>query len=146
MCSLWKRDRKKHRENGSAYLDLEAQITRQLQLDGAIRGETYSDFGQVLTGKLSARYDFTHAFALRGTVSTGFRAPSLQQEYFTSIASVITNGQPILTGTFPATAPVSAALGGLEIFTHRNTLAFGSRRRCVASHARTRQIGPRRTV
>lgn len=103
---------KKHRQNGSAYVDAEAQVTRKLQVDAALRGETYSDFGQVLTEKLSARYDFSHAFALRGTVSTGFRAPSLQQEYFTSVASVIQNGQAILTGTFPATSAVAQALGG----------------------------------
>jgi iron complex outermembrane receptor protein len=111
----------KHRQNGSAYLDLEAQVTKQFQLDAAIRGETYSDFGQVLTGKLSARYDFSHAFALRGTVSTGFRAPSLQQEYFTSVASVIVNGSPVLTGTFPSTAPVSMALGGLPLRPEKST-------------------------
>lgn len=103
---------KKHRQNGSAYVDAEAQVTHKLQVDAALRGETYSDFGQVLTEKLSARYDFSHAFALRGTVSTGFRAPSLQQEYFTSVASVIQNGQAILTGTFPATSAVAQALGG----------------------------------
>lgn len=112
---------KKHRENGSAYLDLEAQVTRQFQLDAAVRGETYSDFGQVATGKLSARYDFSPAFALRGTVSTGFRAPSLQQEFFTSVASVIVNGSPVLTGTFPSTAPVSEALGGLPLKPEKST-------------------------
>jgi iron complex outermembrane receptor protein len=111
----------KHRQNGSAYLDLEAQVTRQFQLDGAIRGETYSDFGQTVTERLSARYDFSHAFALRGTISTGFRAPSLQQEYFTSVASVIVNGQPVLTGTFPSTAPVSEALGGLPLRPEKST-------------------------
>jgi iron complex outermembrane receptor protein len=112
---------KKHRQNGSAYVDLEAQVTKQFQLDGALRGETYSDFGQVLTGKLSARYDFSPQFALRGTVSTGFRAPSLQQEYFTSVASVIVNGSPVLTGTFPSTAPVSEALGGLPLKPEKST-------------------------
>jgi iron complex outermembrane receptor protein len=112
---------KRHRQNGSAYVDLEAQVTRQFQLDGAVRGETYSDFGQVLTGKLSGRYDFSHAFALRGTVSTGFRAPSLQQEYFTSIASVIVNGSPVLTGTFPATDPRVVPLGALPLQPEKST-------------------------
>jgi iron complex outermembrane receptor protein len=112
---------KKHRENGSAYVDVEAQLTKQFRLDGALRGETYSDFGQVVTGKLSARYDFSPAFALRATASTGFRAPSLQQEYFTSVASVIVNGSPVLTGTFPSTAPVSEALGGLPLKPEKST-------------------------
>ncbi|WP_458390056.1 TonB-dependent receptor plug domain-containing protein [Sphingomonas sp. F9_3S_D5_B_2] len=112
---------KRHRENGSAYLDAEAQITDKLLIAAAVRGETYSDFGQVATGKLSARYDFSPAFALRGTVSTGFRAPSLQQQYFTSIASVITNGAPVLTGTFPSTAPVAVALGGRPLQPEKST-------------------------
>jgi iron complex outermembrane receptor protein len=55
-----------------------------------VRGENYSDFGDIATGKLSARADLARWFALRGTVSTGFRAPSLQQQYFTSTASVLT--------------------------------------------------------
>jgi iron complex outermembrane receptor protein len=76
------------------------------------RAEHYSDFGSVLAGKLSGRYDFSPSFAIRGTISNGFRAPSLQQQYFTSIASVVVNGVPVLTGTFPSTAPVSEALGG----------------------------------
>lgn len=112
---------KKHRENGSAYVDVEAQLTKQFRLDAAIRGETYSDFGQTATGKLSARYDFSPEFALRGTVSTGFRAPSLQQEYFTSIASVIVNGSPVLTGTFPSTDPRAEALGGLPLQPEKST-------------------------
>ena len=112
---------KRHRQNGSAYIDAEAQVTDKFLLAAAVRGETYSDFGQVLTGKVSARYDFSHAFALRGTVSNGFRAPSLQQQYFTSVASVITNGQPVLTGTFPSTVPVAAALGGLPLQPEKST-------------------------
>jgi len=78
-----------HRNNGSAYIDVEAQVTDKLLIGLAGRGETYSDFGQTATGKASIRYDFTPWFALRGTVSTGFRAPSLQQQYFTSVSSVV---------------------------------------------------------
>ena len=112
---------KRHRENGSAYVDAEAQVTPKFLLAAAVRGETYSDFGEVATGKLSARYDFSHAFAIRGTVSTGFRAPALQQQYFTSIASVIVNGAPVLTGTFPSTDPVAKALGGLPLRPEKST-------------------------
>ncbi len=110
-----------NRQNGAAYVDAELQASDKLLIAAAVRGETYSDFGEVATGKLSARYDLTRAFALRGTVSTGFRAPSLQQQHFTSIASVITNGSPVLTGTFPSTAPVAAALGGLTLEPEKST-------------------------
>ena len=114
---------KRHRENGSAYIDAEAQVTPKFLLAAAVRGETYSDFGEVATGKLSARYDFSHAFALRGTISTGFRAPALQQQYFTSISSVIVAGEPlpVLTGTFPSTDPVAKALGGLPLRPEKST-------------------------
>ncbi|HEX4739361.1 MAG TPA: TonB-dependent receptor [Allosphingosinicella sp.] len=111
----------KHRSNGSAYVDLEAQVTDKFLLGVAGRGEDYSDFGTTATGKISARYDFSHAFALRGTASTGFRAPSLQQSYFTSIASVVQNGVPVLTGTFPSVAPVSVALGGKPLQPEKST-------------------------
>lgn len=93
------------------YLDVEAPVTEQFTVAGAVRFEDYSDFGTATTGKVSARYDFTPAFALRGSVSTGFRAPSLQQSYFTSTASVIQNGAVVETGTFPATSSVAAVLG-----------------------------------
>ena len=111
----------KHRENGSAYVDLEAQLTDKFLAGIAGRVEDYSDFGWTGNGKLSLRYDFTPNFALRGTASTGFRAPALQQQYFTSVASVITNGVPILTGTYPSTAPVAAALGGKALEPEKST-------------------------
>ncbi len=115
----------KHRSNGSAYVDLEAQVTDKFLLGIAGRAEDYSDFGATANGKISARYDFSHAFALRATASTGFRAPALQQSYFTSIASVITNGIPILTGTFPSTSPVAEALGGKALQPEKSTNLSG---------------------
>nr|WP_277998511.1 TonB-dependent receptor [Sphingomonas liriopis] len=112
---------KRSRRNGSIYLDLEAQLTDKLLFGLAGRGETYSDFGSTATGKVSARYDLAPWFALRGTASTGFRAPSLQQQYFTQVASVVTNGVPILTGTYPSTSPVGTALGGLPLEPEKST-------------------------
>jgi iron complex outermembrane receptor protein len=108
----------RHRDNVSAYIDLEAQVGKLL-LGLAARGESYSDFGETGTGKFSARYDLTDSFALRGTVSTGFRAPSLQQQYYTLTQPQVTNVNGVATivdtGTFPATSPVAAALGGRSL-------------------------------
>ncbi|KTR82925.1 TonB-dependent receptor [Novosphingobium barchaimii] len=105
----------RHRDNVSAYVDLEAQVGKLL-LGLAARGESYSDFGETATGKFSARYDLTDSFALRGTVSTGFRAPSLQQQYYTLTQPQVTNINGVATivdtGTFPSTSPVATALGG----------------------------------
>jgi len=109
------------RRNGSVYLDLEAQVTDKLLVGLAGRAEDYSDFGSTANGKLSARYDLADWFAVRATASTGFRAPSLQQQYFTQVAQVVTNGVPIQTGTFPATDPVSVALGGRELDSEKST-------------------------
>ena len=101
------------------YADVEIPVTEKLTIGGALRVERYSDFGDTQTGKLSARYDFSPAFALRGTVSTGFRAPSLQQQYYTATSSVIQtiNGvQTVVeTGTFPATSDVGRVLGGQQL-------------------------------
>lgn len=104
------------------YVDVEAPVTEQFTLSGAVRFEDYSDFGNTTTGKIAARYDFTPSFALRGSVSTGFRAPSLQQISYTSTASVIQSGAVVETGTFPATHPVAAVLGAepLEAETSTN--------------------------
>ena len=113
----------RHREAASAYLDLEAQVTDKLLLGLAGRGEHYSDFGTTGTGKFSARYDFSRHFALRGTASTGFRAPALQQQYFTSIApQILSNGQPpVQTGTYPSTSAVGVALGGRPLEPEKST-------------------------
>ena len=117
----------KHRENGSAYVDLEAQLTDKFLAGLAGRVEDYSDFGWTGNGKLSLRYDITRWFALRGTASTGFRAPALQQQYFTSVASVVTNGVPILTGTYPSTSAVAGALGGRALEPEKSTnLSLGT--------------------
>jgi iron complex outermembrane recepter protein len=104
-----------HRTSYSAYVDVETNLTAKLLASAAVRGEHFSDFGSKQTGKLSARYDFVHAFALRGTVSTGFRAPGLQQAFFTSTATNFINGVPFEVGTFPATAPIAQALGATAL-------------------------------
>lgn len=110
----------KHRGNVSGYLDFEGRFGN-VSLGAAGRLEHYSDFGNTANGKLSGRWDVTPNFALRGGIQTGFRAPSLQQEYFTSIASVIVNGQVILTGTFPSVSPQARALGGLPLQPEKST-------------------------
>jgi iron complex outermembrane receptor protein len=95
----------------SAYVDVEARLTQKFLASVAVRGEDYSDFGSAVTGKLAGRFDFTDNFALRGAASTGFRAPGLQQEFFTSTATNFINGIPFEVGTFPATSDVARTLG-----------------------------------
>lgn len=95
------------RDNVGVYVDLAATPIAKLKLDGAARFENYSDFGDATVGKLTARYDITGRFALRGTVSTGFRAPTLAEEYYSAL-----NSRP--TGQFielPADSPAARLLG-----------------------------------
>jgi iron complex outermembrane receptor protein len=103
------------RHNVGVYVDLEGKFTEQLTVGGAVRYEDYSDFGDTLTGKLSARYDFTPSFALRGAISTGFKSPALQQQFFsyTSTNLVATNAGTSLieAGTFRVNSPTAIALG-----------------------------------
>jgi iron complex outermembrane receptor protein len=94
-----------------AFVDLEANITDKLLASAALRGEHYSDFGSNLSGKLALRYDFSKTFALRGALQNGFRAPSLQQQNFTSTSTNFINGVPFEITTFKPTDPVAVALG-----------------------------------
>jgi iron complex outermembrane receptor protein len=64
------------RDNWAVYVDAEAPFTEQFRLAAAVRHEDFSDFGGTTNWKLTGRYDFTDAFALRGAISTGFRAPT----------------------------------------------------------------------
>jgi len=66
-----------------------------------VRYENYSDFGETVTGKLSARLDMTPSFAIRSTVSTGFRAPSVQQLFYGQRSTNL-NSEGVLTDTLTA--------------------------------------------
>ncbi|HKR77574.1 MAG TPA: TonB-dependent receptor [Rhodanobacter sp.] len=76
------------RHDVAEYIDFETNLTDKLGTSLAVRHEDYSDFGNTTSGSLSARYDFTDSFALRGSASTGFRAPALGQEYFSQTSSL----------------------------------------------------------
>ena len=103
------------RTNVAGYVDLETSPVTNLQLGVAGRTEHYSDFGTTAIGKVSGRFEFVPGYALRGAIQTGFRAPSLAQEFFSSTATNFLN----LTGTLlpyevkllPVTSPVAVALG-----------------------------------
>lgn len=97
------------------YLDLEANLTDALLVSGAVRGESYSDFGETLTGKLAARYDVNDSFAIRGSIQNGFRAPSLQQQYFTTTSTNFINGVPFDITTFTVDDPIARALGSQDL-------------------------------
>jgi iron complex outermembrane receptor protein len=102
----------KSRTNVGAYLALEDKLTSWFTGSVAVRQEHYSDFGDATSGKVAGRVDVTPELAFRGSAESGFRAPSLQQEYFTSTSILFINGVPFDTGTFPSVSPTGKALGG----------------------------------
>jgi iron complex outermembrane recepter protein len=73
------------RRSYAGYLDLAVKPLSNVRLDLAGRYEHYTDFGSAKVGKLTARWDIVPAFAMRGTVSTGFRAPTLAEEFYTAL-------------------------------------------------------------
>ncbi|WP_444994839.1 TonB-dependent receptor plug domain-containing protein [Aliikangiella sp. IMCC44359] len=104
-----------NRDNTALYLDLETDITNDFILGFAVRFENYSDFGSTSDAKVSSRYQVNETFAVRGAVSTGFRAPTLGQQFTTNTATNAGTGVPVVEGLFPSTNPISLALGGKQL-------------------------------
>ncbi len=75
------------------YGDAELNVNAQWLVDGALRLESYSDFGEVATFKLATRYKVAGDFNIRASASTGFRAPSLQQINFSNTLTSFNAGQ-----------------------------------------------------
>lgn len=108
------------RESYAGYVELNADISSVFTVQAAGRFEHYTDFGDTWNGKLAARFEPIEGIAIRGSIATGFRAPSLAQQFFTATSTnnvVLPSGQTglIEIGTFPATSPVARALGGQQL-------------------------------
>ncbi len=119
-----------NRNSYAAYLDLEADITALFLLSGAIRYENYSDFGSTFNWKLASRYKLSEHMAVRGAVSTGFRAPDLHQIHFNATATQFIGGVANEVGTFSNNSQLAGLLGipKLEEETSENfSLGFTAR-------------------
>ena len=99
------------RDSFAGYVELDADLSDRLTLQLAGRYEHFSDFGDTVNGKAAARFEVIDGVALRGSVSTGFRAPSLAQQSFATTSTNNVGGTLIEIGTFPVTSPVAIALG-----------------------------------
>lgn len=107
------------RQDVAEYLDLETNLTDKFAVAAAARHEHYNDFGDTTSGSLSGRFDFTDTFAIRGTASTGFVAPSLGQEYFSQTSSFFQGAGNILglpagiynSGLVPVGSQIAQLLG-----------------------------------
>jgi len=103
--------KEENRNSYAFYTDLEWDITDKWLLNGAVRFENYSDFGNTTNYKIATRYKLTDNINLRGAFSTGFRAPSLHQIYYESTATQFTGGVPFEVGTFSNDSKIAELLG-----------------------------------
>jgi iron complex outermembrane receptor protein len=99
------------RNSVAGYVDLEAQVVQKVLLGVAARVENYNDFGSTTDGKVTARFEPVTGFAVRGSISTGFKAPSLGQSFFSATSTNFINGIPFENRTFPVSSDVARALG-----------------------------------
>jgi iron complex outermembrane recepter protein len=90
------------RHNYAVYADVALTPVDGLKLDAAVRYEDYSDFGDTTNWKITGRYDFSPAIAIRGTASTGFRAPSLAEQHYTQVGVAPTSAIVQLAANSPA--------------------------------------------
>ena len=103
----------------SLYADTEFYVSDTFLISPAVRFENYSDFGSTVNGKVATKLDLSAQFGLRGSVSTGFRAPSMQQLYFNNISTQFRDvgGQQeaFEVGTFRNDSSLAKAIGIPEL-------------------------------
>ena len=100
------------RHSYAVYADAETLITDAWQVSAALRYEDFSDAGDDIIGKLATRYEVNDDFAVRGAISSGFRAPSLQQSAYTAYTTNLgASGELEQSFTATAGADFPSALG-----------------------------------
>ncbi len=104
------------RTNEAGYLDLDTDVLPGWEIRGAGRFEHYSDFGNSEAGQFTTRYEITPQLAIRGTISNGFRAPSLAQEGFAAVNVAPTNA----TAQFPVDSAAAKLLGASPLKPERS--------------------------
>lgn len=97
------------------YADVETNATEDLLIGAAVRFEDYEDFGRTTDGKLAARYQLSDNLALRGAISTGFRAPTVGQTNVINVTTAFGPNGLEDQATLPPTHPVSAQKGGMPL-------------------------------
>lgn len=105
----------------SGYIDADFHPLRHLDVDIGGRYEHYTDAGNAQTGKIAARYDFTKRFAVRATISNGYRAPTLLEQHYSAL-SVTPNGA---VASLPVSSVAASSLGAQRLKAERSTNASG---------------------
>ena len=105
----------KTRNSMAVYVDLEADFSEAFYVSFAGRYENFSDFGGTINGKLAARYKLTDDINIRSAINTGFRAPSLHQQFFSRTSTIFENNVPREQGTFTNDSRLADLLGINEL-------------------------------
>lgn len=103
------------RQNYAFYVDVEAQVTEDFLVGTAVRYEDYSTFGSDTNYKITGQYNITDDFSLRGSISTGFRAPTVGQANYSNVQTELDAGKLVDTALLPATNPIAVQLGAQEL-------------------------------
>ena len=105
------------RDNIALYADLEHDISDDLLMQYAVRYEDFSDFGSTVNGKMAGRYTVNDSLTLRGSMSTGFHAPTPGQANVSTIITTFdgTTGLQVEEGLVPSTSAAAVAVGGAPL-------------------------------
>lgn len=100
------------RDSFAAYVELDTDLSDMFNVQVAGRYEHFSDFGDTFNGKVAARFEPVEGLAFRGSASTGFRAPGMAQQFFSTTSTNNVTGVGLIEiGTFPVNSPIAIALG-----------------------------------
>jgi iron complex outermembrane receptor protein len=115
------------RHSWAAYVELDTDPVEGVTTTIAGRYEHFSDFGSTWNGKFAARWEPVEGFAVRGSISNGFRAPSLHQQFFSTTSTNFINGVPVDIATLPVSAPAAVALGARDLKPEKSlNMSFGA--------------------
>ena len=103
------------RRNYAAYVDVEAPFTEDFLMGLALRYEDYDSFGSTTNYKLTGQYHVTEDLNIRGSISTGFRAPTVGQANVSNVQTNLSSGVLVDSALLPPTNPIAVQLGGTEL-------------------------------
>ncbi|AOR79706.1 TonB-dependent receptor plug domain-containing protein [Novosphingobium resinovorum] len=105
----------------AAYIGLETDITDALTVGAAGRYEHYNTFGDAWVGKFNALYKLADIFSIRGSIGTGFHAPSPGQSNVSIVTTSFNNGVAFQSGTYPTNNPVAQYYGATDLSPEKST-------------------------
>lgn len=103
------------------YLGLETDLTKSLTIGAAGRYEHYNTFGDAWVGKVNALYKVIPGLSIRGSVGTGFHAPSPGQSNVSIVTTSFNNGVSFQSGTYPTSNPAAQYYGATTLTPEKST-------------------------